>query len=233
MNKVGSQDYLVSKMKLAPELQNVQGMMPISADDYNKLYKSIEANGIKDPLRGYLDDDRIFNILSGANRFDIAKKLNYSTAPVEIYIGGTQQEREEFALDENEARRHFTNEQKRALIEYRLRLNPNVTDRSIAKKVGVDNKTVAATRRKLEDSKVISKPTNRTASDGRTYNTNRQQPKVTSKKVNQLKNSPTENEPLLTKTQIKSRIKTLEIEINDLKSEIEIRRKELTKLKKI
>ena len=64
-------------------------------------------------------------------------------------------------------RRHLTAEQKRELIEKRLKANPEMSDRAIAKEVKVDHKTVAAKREKLEATGEIPQLKERVGGDGK------------------------------------------------------------------
>ncbi|EKR34355.1 hypothetical protein LEP1GSC096_0082 [Leptospira interrogans serovar Hebdomadis str. R499] len=216
--KVGSQDYKTIKMQLAPELLEVQGMMPISDEDYSKLYKSISKVGIKDPLRGYLGEGRVFFILSGANRFDIATKLNLDMIPIEIYEGGSRKDRVEFALDENLERRHLTNDQKRKIAEWKLRNSPEESDRIIAKKAGVDHKTVGTIRKRLETGGEIPHLEKRRGQDGKIQAAKKsgEIPRI-EKKLNAL--SPKER--MLRINEIKAEIKNLEAQIKTKQKEID------------
>ncbi|WP_061265924.1 hypothetical protein [Leptospira interrogans] len=219
--KVGSQDYKTIKMQLAPELLEVQGMMPISDEDYSKLYKSISKVGIKDPLRGYLGEGRVFFILSGANRFDIATKLNLDLIPIEIYEGGSRKDRVEFALDENLERRHLTNDQKRKIAEWKLRNSPEESDRIIAKKAGVDHKTVGTIRKRLETGGEIPHLEKRRGQDGKIQAAKKSGGEIPhlEKKLNAL--SP--KEKML-------RINEIRAEIEDLKAQIKTKKKEIDRL---
>ncbi|MDI7183619.1 transposase [Leptospira santarosai] len=204
--------YKITNIRLAPELLEVQDMMPISNEDYNRLYNSIAKVGVKDPIRGYFDDERIFNVLSGANRLDIVSKLNHEIIDIDIYEGGTREERINFALAENLERRHLTSDQKRRLVEYKLKLNPDQSDRSIAKKIGVDNKTVAAVRKKLESTEEIPQLKKRLGQDGKI----------------RLKNSTEEFPQLIPE----NKIKKLKKEIKILETQIQTKKEEIKKLQR-
>ncbi|EMS84043.1 transposase [Leptospira noguchii str. Cascata] len=186
--------------------------MPISDEDYNRLYDSIAKTGLKDPIRGYFDDDRIFNVLSGANRLDIVSKLNHEIIDIDIYEGGSREQRINFALSENLDRRHFTSDQKRRLVEFKLKLNPDQSDRSIAKKIGVDNKTVAAVRKKLESTEEIPQLKKRLGRDGKT----------------RFKNA-TEEIPQLNP---ENKIKKLKEDIKILETQIRTKKEEIKRLER-
>ncbi|EKO68794.1 chromosome partitioning protein ParB [Leptospira interrogans] len=221
LRKIGNQTYLLSKMKLSPELLEVQHLMPISTVDYNNLLNSISKDGIKDAIRGYFDSNRIFNIFSGANRHRAGLESGKLDGPIEVYEGGTWNERVEFCLDENLARRHFTTGQKRALIEFKLKLNPAYSDREIASTLSVDHKTVGATRKRLESTGEIPQLRSRIGSDG----------KRRTKQENLLLN----NNGLSIKKQIsilKGELKTLYSQRKNLNSEIQAKEARLSILQK-
>ncbi|EKO23674.1 MULTISPECIES: hypothetical protein [Leptospira] len=221
LRKIGNQTYLLSKMKLSPELLEVQHLMPISTVDYNNLLNSISKDGIKDAIRGYFDSNRIFNIFSGANRHRAGLESGKLDGPIEVYEGGTWNERVEFCLDENLARRHFTTGQKRALIEFKLKLNPVYSDREIASTLSVDHKTVGATRKRLESTGEIPQLRSRIGSDG----------KRRTKQENLLLN----NNGLSIKKQIsilKGELKTLYSQRKNLNSEIQAKEARLSILQK-
>lgn len=152
MKIIGSQDILTDKILIAPELKKVQDLMPISSQDYKQLKDSIIKEGIKDPLRVYKErtpEGLGFYLLSGFNRLQIAKELNLKTVPIQI-MEGEAIEREDFAIEENISRRHLNTEEKRKLIEYYLKKNPEASNLSLSKKIGVDDKTISKTRKEME-----------------------------------------------------------------------------------
>ncbi|RHX84735.1 chromosome partitioning protein ParB [Leptospira stimsonii] len=218
LRKVGSRPYKISQMELAPELLEVQWMMPISDEDYAKLYTSISKIGVKDPLRGYFGENRKFLVLSGANRLEISTKLNFETLDIEVYEGGSRQEKIDFALGENLERRHLTNNQKRKIAEWKLRNSPEESDRVIAKKAGVDHKTVSTIRKRLESGGEIPHLEKRKGRDGKTQSSKKKQ---------------TEHQefPLTTK-QKQALIRALKNEIISLQTQIKSKQKEIDKLQK-
>jgi len=73
----------------------------------------------------------------------------------------------------NMARRHLNQEQRRGLIQAELKDRPQVSDRQIAKGLGVDHKTVSVQRATLESIGEIPQ-CDRQTKDGRTYPAERQ-----------------------------------------------------------
>ena len=134
-------------VKIAKELESVQGLMPISKEDKAKLRESIKKHGVKDAIRGYYKGSQ-FYLLSGLNRIEIAKELGIDLLPCEV-LELKPKDRTTYAIDENLARRQLSRTQKQALIDYLLGETPNASSRAIAKKVGTDHKTVE-TRRRLK-----------------------------------------------------------------------------------
>ena len=143
------QYYIPEKLRIAPELLEVQKLMPISDDDRDRLKKDIEKSGeIRDPLKVYMDKDYEYYILTGATRHSIALELGLETVPIEVIEIKSTKARQEFAINDNLNRRHLTRDQKEALIKHFLKKNPKQSNRSIANKTGTDRRTVALVRGK-------------------------------------------------------------------------------------
>jgi hypothetical protein len=140
-----------SDIKISPELEEVQEMMPMSNEDYNRLKESIQTYGkLREHLKGYQDKKTgTLFLLSGWNRLKIASELNFESVPFDVVEGlENETERKKYAISENLDRRQLTTEQKRELVKYFLRLNPEKSDREISTKVGVSHPTVSKLREK-------------------------------------------------------------------------------------
>jgi len=149
MSETFRQDSLTNLLEPSPELLEVQNLMPMDSSDRNRLKEDIEQSGIiRDPIKVY-KEGRKFMILGGFNRWSIAVELGFETVPVEIYRV-TEEVRKELVIKDNLNRRHLTSEQKRNLIAYFLKEDPSRSNREIAKKTGIDHKTVEPVRRQLE-----------------------------------------------------------------------------------
>jgi len=158
-----------SQLRMSVELEEVQHLMPMSADDRDRLRKDIEKSGeIRDAIKVYYDEDDNCCILGGYNRWQIALALGWSTVPVEI-MNLPAEERRLFVVMDNLARRHLTREQKTRIVEMFLKETPTVSDRTIAKKVGVDHKTVSAVRGKMVSGGEIPHLKEVKGSDGKSY----------------------------------------------------------------
>ncbi len=160
---VGRKQLALGVIKLAPELEKIQSLMPISKTDKDKLRESIHKHGVKDALRGYYKGTQ-FYLLSGVNRLEIAKELGLSLVPIEE-LELKPKNRESYAIDENISRRQLTTRQKQTLIDYLLAKNPQASSRSIAKKTGTDHKTVEARRKSHGEFPHLK----RQGMDGKTY----------------------------------------------------------------
>ena len=158
MNQEPTQQlYKVSNIDIAPELKEVQFLMPISIQDRENLKQAIEKAGrIRDPLKGYFGKGDKFLILCGKNRLEIAQELNIALVPVEVYMGLSTKMKKDLAISDNKDRRHLNQSQKRTLVEYFLKLDPKLSDRKIAKEVNVDHKTVSKARKEAESKRVIT-----------------------------------------------------------------------------
>jgi hypothetical protein len=73
----------------------------------------------------------------------------------------------EYVLAANIQRRHLTEEQRRELIAKIIKAKPSASDRTIAKQVKRDHKTVAKIRKKLESTGEVSPVEKRVGADGK------------------------------------------------------------------
>ena len=82
-----------------------------------------------------------------------------------------------YVLSRNVHRRHLTSEQKRQAIAAFIKADPTTSDRSVAKELGVDNKTAAKVRADLEAREEIPHVPTRTDSAGRKQPATKRKPK--------------------------------------------------------
>lgn len=121
-----------------------QVMPPLPADEYAALETDIHTHGVLVPVTV----DQHGNILDGHHRAEIADRLGVKYDRLVRYCDSDDEARDvAFAL--NIARRHLTREQKRALLTEELTRRPGDSDRAIARRLGLDHKTVGAARREL------------------------------------------------------------------------------------
>lgn len=212
---------------LAPELEAIQHLMPMGKDDLARLRVSIKADGIRDALKGY-PTEQGFAVLSGAHRLQIAREEGLATVPTEIVNLPDARAREAYAFEENLARRHLDTEAKRALVRHVLKAHPELSDRAIGARVGVDGKTVATQRQELESSTAeIPQLETRTGADGKT----RRKPKPEHRKTQQ-RNEKARKDSEESPAAIKRQIKGLETEARELERQAKGKRTEAEKLRR-
>jgi ParB-like chromosome segregation protein Spo0J len=122
------------------------------ADDIKRhglLYPVVRENGV---------------ILEGRNRLKACEMAGVKPRFTERTGGGSAVD---FIIASNIRRRHLTPEQKRDLLIKVIALQPERSNRQIAKTVGVSDKTVGAARKKGEDVRKIPHVAKRTDSKGR------------------------------------------------------------------
>jgi hypothetical protein len=132
----------------------------MSDPEFVALKADIEQHGLREPIVMYEG-----KVLDGRHRlkacFDLKLKLR------ERKFTGTEDDARAFVLSMNLRRRHLNAEQKRELIATLLKTEPERSNNSIAKPLGVSHNTVAAVRADLESSGDVVKLTTRTDDTGR------------------------------------------------------------------
>lgn len=123
-----------------------QVLDPLSKDDFDALRESIEKNGVLVPV----EYDENGHILDGHHRVAICKSLGITEWPRFVRKGLSEEEKRVFARSINFARRHLDTKQKQKVIQAQLKDTPSASNRAIAAKLGVDHKTVAGVRTRLE-----------------------------------------------------------------------------------
>lgn len=118
----------------------------LSPEEYAALRQSILDVGVRVPV----EFDDAGNVLDGHHRIAICRELGISEFPKRINTGLVDAEKRTLARELNVARRHLNSKQKRDLIDGQLSDTPSLSDRAIAARLGVTNKTVAARRKILE-----------------------------------------------------------------------------------
>jgi hypothetical protein len=155
-------------------------ILPMMSDEeLDDLGKDIKTNGVVSPIVLWIDLNGDEWLLDGRNRLEALQRegLEYDDKcwdPHGLrYYTGDKDEPDDVAyvdpvayvMSINVKRRHLTAEQKREAIAKLLKLAPERSDRQIAKDVGVDNKTVGATRKKLESTEEIPHSDKRVGAD--------------------------------------------------------------------
>jgi len=132
--------------KTMQELQPhpLAGRFPLlEGEEFDSLKASIHDHGLRVPIVLFQG-----MILDGRNRYQACRGLRIEPKTEEFV--GTEAEAAVLSDVLNLERRHLTREQKRAVIAYKLKQNPEQSDRGIADEVKVDHKTVATVRASLE-----------------------------------------------------------------------------------
>ena len=137
----------IKKIKISKELKSVQGFMPMSSDDYNRLRADIKENGLLDAVVVY-ERGGLYYLLGGLNRLKVSKELGLKNMPVVEY-DIVERDRELFCINNNLSRRHFSSKEKQRLIKLMLERFPDYSSRKIGRMLGVSNKSVSNYKNKL------------------------------------------------------------------------------------
>jgi tRNA G46 methylase TrmB len=140
----------------------------VSKELYQSLKADIAARGILVPL---IYCSKTKTVIDGKVRLMIADQLAIKNIP-KIFIGNLDgSEKEDIRTALNGLRRQLTRDQLRSIIEWAIRKEPDLSDRSIAKRTGASDKTVGKVRFQLGSE--IPQLTKRKGSDGKTYSSTR------------------------------------------------------------
>ena len=131
---------------LAHPLANMFPM--IEGQAFEELKRDIAAQGILEPIRLYQG-----MILDGRNRYAAAKAAGHKFTLADfVQWEGTPAEAEAWVISTNFHRRQLTTKQKQEVIEGWIKRCPGLSDREIARQIGVSNSTVGAARDRLTNS---------------------------------------------------------------------------------
>jgi ParB-like chromosome segregation protein Spo0J len=131
---------------IAHPLANMFPMIEGTA--FEELKRDIAAQGILEPIRLYQG-----MILDGRNRYAAGKAVGHKFS-VDDFVQweGTLAEAEAWVISTNLHRRQLTTKQKQDLIVEMIRKNSDLSDREIARQLGVSNSTVGSARERLTNS---------------------------------------------------------------------------------
>lgn len=146
-----------------------QVMPDLSEEEFAELKASIAEHGVMIPI----ELDECGNVLDGHHRLRACEELGITDYPTVVREGMTEQDKLLHAFTLNTARRHLTHEQKAAAISEIIKRDPTLSNRKIAKAVGVSHPTIGKYRKQLEDSGQVEKVTTCTGEDGKVYPTER------------------------------------------------------------
>ena len=141
-----------------------QVMPELADEEYQALKDSIAENGVLVPVE--YDDEG--NILDGHHRVRACGELGIKEWPTVYRVGMSEEEKRSHARRLNMARRHLNAGQKAKMLRAQLKDTPFLSNRQIAKALGVDHKTVGTWREQLESIGEIPQ-CDRETTDGRIY----------------------------------------------------------------
>jgi ParB-like chromosome segregation protein Spo0J len=191
----------VSRGRRQPAAPTWRAVLPIhpaaellprmSDDELRELGVDIKSRGLQSPISIITGEDGVERLLDGINRLDAMEMagaaivvdgdINRDVVHVEAVNGNTDPYH--YVLSANLLRRHLTADQKREVIEKLLKAKPGASNRTIAKQVKVDDKTVGKVRKKMEARAEIPHTKTRTDSKGREQPAKKSKPLKAEQKV--------------------------------------------------
>ncbi len=142
---------------------NYQIFPELSTDEYKELKEDIKNRGVKIAI----EFDEKGAILDGHHRLKICKELKILDYPAITRYGLSKQEKRLHIRKLNLARRHLNQKQKQELIKEQLKETPGISDRQIAKGLGLSPTTVGTARNELEEKGQLSKLDSSKGADGK------------------------------------------------------------------
>jgi len=112
-------------------------------------YEVLKADIAEEGVLYAVFQDEYGETLDGHQRERVANELGIKY-PIVVLPGLTEEEKRHLVYSLNVKRRHLTTKQKQALVEQELKRTPDISSQWLAEILGVDDKTVAATRKRLE-----------------------------------------------------------------------------------
>jgi plasmid maintenance system antidote protein VapI len=144
---------------------NYQVMPDMAQDEYDALKEDIAERGVMVPI----EFDENGNVLDGHHRLKICAELGIDDYPKIVRAGMSESEKWTHARKLNMARRHLTREQRRELIREQIKDTPELSDRQIAKMLGVSNSTVSVIRSDLIENGQVCDSHTSMGADGKEY----------------------------------------------------------------
>jgi hypothetical protein len=156
----------------------------MSEDELRELGDDIKKNGQRVQVIFFSVDGpkRPAVLIDGRNRLDAMELVGLPIFNEDGYpafdLRFMEGDPYDLVLSLNINRRHLTEEQRRELIAKIIKAKPQASDRSIAKQVKRDHKTVAKVRKKLESTGEVSPVQKRVGADGKQRKSRAPRPKV-------------------------------------------------------
>ena len=145
----------------------------MSESELRELGEDIKKNGLLEQPMFYRDPELGIFVLDGRNRLDACELIGRETVyasgePVGTIRDGSKSfDPFAFVVSKNIRRRHLTAEQRQELLITLIARKPELSNRQIAKKVGVTDKTIATARAKGEQLRRIPQLEKTTGADGK------------------------------------------------------------------
>jgi hypothetical protein len=151
---------------------------PMGDVELRELGEDIKRHGLQSRITIIVDKEGVERLLDGRSRLDAMERvglriltedleLDRAVVPVDLARTDHISDPYAFVLSANVHRRHLTTEQRREVTGKLLKAKPNQSDRTIAKQVKVDHKTVGSVREDLESRGEIPHAKTRTDTKGR------------------------------------------------------------------
>ena len=136
------------------KVHSAADLFPMMSDaELDALAEDIKKNGLTHRLIFWSQPGGKLQLLDGRNRLEALERIGIQFDVDEhaaYFFPKDTVDPYAYVVSANIVRRHLTAEDKRDLIAKLLKASPKKSDRSIAKTVEVDNKTVAAVRSREE-----------------------------------------------------------------------------------
>jgi len=143
-----------------------QTFKPLNTEAFAGLLESIKLLGILQPV--ITDEKKFKGIIDGHHRYKAAKSLGWKDddIPYTIVTGLSEDAKRLLSRSLNIARRQLSSADRRQAIIDQIKETPHLSDRKLAKELGVSNGTVSSLRRQLVDSDELCNVTQITGEDG-------------------------------------------------------------------
>jgi hypothetical protein len=149
-----------------------QALPDMPPEQFEALQADIAERGVLTPI----DVDETGAILDGHHRYRACVALGLHDFPTVVRLGLSEDEKRAFARKSNALRRHLTRAQVRLLVADQLRDTPKWANNRIGTALGVDSKTVATVRARLEATSEIPKLERLIGADGKSRPTTQPRP---------------------------------------------------------
>jgi hypothetical protein len=149
-----------------------QALPDMPPEQFEALQADIAERGVLTPI----DVDETGAILDGHHRYRACVALGLHDFPTVVRVGLSEDEKRAFARKSNALRRHLTRAQVRLLVADQLRDTPHWANNRIGTALGVDSKTVATVRARLEATSEIPKLERLIGEDGKSRPTTQPRP---------------------------------------------------------